>query len=103
MSEIKKIKQDVLDDANKIFKLLGNPVRLQILYILSQEKLNVGSIAEILELEQSATSHQLSLLKEAQLVTSERDGKSIYYQLDDNHVSHIIEDTLKHVEHSRKE
>ncbi|OFI46035.1 hypothetical protein BG262_05995 [Floricoccus penangensis] len=102
MSEIKKINQDVLDDANKIFKLLGNPVRLQILYILSQEKLNVGNIAEILELEQSATSHQLSLLKEAQLVTSERDGKSIYYQLDDNHVSHIIEDTLKHVEHSQK-
>ncbi|WEV61314.1 metalloregulator ArsR/SmtB family transcription factor [Streptococcaceae bacterium ESL0729] len=102
MSEAKKINAKTLEEANKIFKLMGNPIRLQILHLLSQQELNVGKIGSILGLEQSAVSHQLSLLKEEQLVSSKREGKSVYYQLDDKHVAHVINDTIEHVEHMSK-
>ncbi|WEV45839.1 metalloregulator ArsR/SmtB family transcription factor [Streptococcaceae bacterium ESL0687] len=102
MSDIKLINQKSLEEANKIFKLMGNPIRLQILHLLSQGELNVGKIASLLDLEQSAVSHQLSLLKEERLVSAKREGKSMYYQLDDKHVAHVINDTIEHVEHMFK-
>jgi len=99
MDKVKKIKAPVLMEANKIFKLLGNPIRLQILYLLSQDEMNVGNIAESLCLEQSAVSHQLSLLKEECLVSSKREGKSIYYKLDDSHILDIIKEVIEHIDH----
>ncbi|WP_249192565.1 ArsR/SmtB family transcription factor [Weissella minor] len=100
--ELKLITAPELESAHDIFKLLSNPTRLQILYILEQGSLNVGQIVSVLDMEQSAISHQLALLREGHLIKMERVGKSIYYGLDDPHVLDIINETLEHVGHIAK-
>ncbi|WP_025728131.1 ArsR/SmtB family transcription factor [Atopobacter phocae] len=81
---------------SKIFKTISDPTRLSILFLLKKEPLNVNAIAESIQMEQSAVSHQLKVLKEARLVKSERSGKSVIYQLDDLHVFSILEQVLTH-------
>ena len=69
----------------------------QILFLLQQQELSVGAITIALEMEQSAISHQLRTLKEARLVKARREGKTIFYSLDDIHVFSILEQVLTHV------
>ena len=98
-TSFKSIESKKLAEANKIFNLLSNSNRLQILYLLEQGRLNVGQICQALDLEQSIVSHQLTILRQHQLVTSMREGKSIYYELDDPHILDIINETLAHADH----
>lgn len=96
---IKLIDQKMLLETQKILSLLKNPVRLQILHILSQKSLRVSDIVELLDLDQSLISHHLSELRKYQLVSTKRDGKSIYYELDDPHILDIVNETLEHANH----
>lgn len=96
---IKLINPKMLSETQKILSLLKNPVRLQILYILSQKSLRVSDIVELLDLDQSLVSHHLSDLRKYQLVSTKRDGKSIYYDLDDPHILDIVNETLEHANH----
>lgn len=89
----------MLLETQKILSLLKNPVRLQILHILSQKSLRVSDIVELLNLDQSLISHHLSELRKYQLVSAKRDGKSIYYELDDPHILDIVNETLEHANH----
>ena len=75
----------------------GDTTRVRILYALFESELCVCAISELLSMTQSATSHQLKVLKDSKLVGSRREGKTIYYFLADNHVSSIIDQGFEHI------
>lgn len=91
--------QSVIKKVSQIYKVLSDPNRLKILLLLKQDEKNVGALVEELGMEQSAVSHQLKLLRENHIVKSRRDGKTIYYSLDDDHILDILEQTFEHVQH----
>ena len=89
--------EDVLFDLAELFKIFGDSNRIRILYALSGTELCVSDIAQMLSLSVSAVSHQLRILKASKLVRCRREGKIIFYMLDDEHVKDIIEMGLEHV------
>lgn len=90
--------EEHLYDLAELFKVFGDSTRIRILYALSESELCVGDISQILSLSQSAVSHQLKILKDAKLVRFRREGKVIFYSLDDDHVRNIINLGLEHIE-----
>lgn len=91
--------ETLLYDLADLFKVFGDSTRLRILFILMEkEESAVTDLADALNMTQSAISHQLRTLKQSKLVKSRRDGKQVYYSLDDEHVRHIIATGLEHVE-----
>ena len=88
---------EVLFELSDLFKVFGDSTRLRIMYALSEDEKNVLSIAEELGMEQSTISHQLRILRANKLVRGRREGKQIWYSLDDDHVKKIIEMGLDHV------
>ena len=98
-----RLNKTVLKNASKIFKVLSDPTRLSILYLLDKQELNVGTIAQLLEMEQSAVSHQLKVLRSARLVKSERAGKSVIYSQTDDHVYRIIEQVISHAKEEKEQ
>lgn len=90
-----------LFDIAEIFKVFGDSTRIRIMYALQGAEMCVCDISELLGMTQSAISHQLRLLKSYRLVKYRREGKSIFYSLDDEHVSSILAQGLQHVLESR--
>lgn len=88
---------EVLYDVAELFKVFGDSTRVRILYVLFEKEVCVCDIAELLKMNQSAISHQLRILKQANLVKNRRDGKTIYYSLKDNHVVTIFKQAFEHV------
>lgn len=88
---------EILFDLADLFKVFGDSTRLRILFTLFEKEHAVGEIASHLKMEQSTISHQLKVLKTNKLVKTRRDGKQIYYSLDDEHVKKVIEMGLDHV------
>ena len=88
---------DMLFELADLFKVFGDSTRLRIIYAISDEELSVLSIAETLGMEQSTISHQLRVLRNNKLVRVRREGKQIYYTLDDDHVKKIIEMGIDHL------
>lgn len=88
---------EVLFDLADLFKVFGDSTRIRIMFTISDNEMSVLSIAEALNMEQSTISHQLRVLRQNKLVRVRRDGKQIYYSLDDDHVKKIIEMGLDHV------
>lgn len=87
---------------SKLFKVFGDPTRIKILWALNVYELCVFDICEVLGMTKSAVSHQLSTLKETKLVKSRREGKEVYYSLDDEHVKEIFETGIVHVSHQEQ-
>lgn len=85
----------------EIFKVFGDSTRVRIMCALMPGEMCVCDISELLGMTQSAISHQLRLLKTHRLVKSRRDGKSIFYSLDDEHVSSILFQGLRHLEEEK--
>lgn len=102
VNRIKKImpSDDLLFDIAEVFKVFGDTTRMKIISALLEAELCVGDIAEITNSTQSAISHQLRVLKQAKLVKFRKDGKTVYYSLDDEHVSEMYEISKKHIEES---
>jgi len=88
---------EVLFELADLFKVFGDSTRLRIMYTLFDGESSVGEIADGLSMEQSTISHQLRVLRTNKLVKIRREGKQIYYSLDDDHVKKIIEMGLDHV------
>ncbi|NLY39070.1 MAG: helix-turn-helix transcriptional regulator [Firmicutes bacterium] len=82
------------------FKVLGDRTRVNLLSVLADRELCVCDLAAALGMSSSAVSHQLRVLRDARLVKSRRDGKMVYYSLDDQHVVALFEQGLEHVGHT---
>ncbi len=89
---------EVLYDLAELFRVFGDTTRIKILYALFESELCVNDIAQVVGLSQSAVSHQLRLLKASKLVKFRREGKAIFYALDDDHVRSMIALGMEHVE-----
>ena len=99
---VKKVMQampgeEELYDLAELFKIFGDSTRIRILYVLFESEMCVCDIAQLLNLSQSAVSHQLRLLKQSRLVKSRREGKTVFYSLADDHVRTIIDQGMEHV------
>lgn len=89
---------EVLYDLAELFKMFGDSTRVKILYALLESELCVCDIAKLLDVTQSAVSHQLRVLKSGKLVKCRREGKVMFYSLADDHVVRMISQGMEHVE-----
>ena len=95
----KMLNDNIFMNLSELFKVFGDQTRIKILYALFTRELCVCDIAEVLGMTQSSISHQLRVLKAARLVKYRKDGKVVYYSLDDEHVREIFNSGLEHIEH----
>lgn len=100
IEKIKKIlpEDDLIFEMAELFKVFGDSTRMKIISALLQDELCVGDIAVLTNSTPSAISHQLRVLKQAKLVKYRKEGKIVYYSLDDEHVREIYEKGREHVE-----
>lgn len=89
--------EETLYDLAELFKVFGDSTRIKILWALDEAEMCVCDIAFLLNMTQSAVSHQLRVLKQADLVKNRRDGKNVFYSLDDEHVKQIFNQGLIHI------
>ncbi|WP_350308579.1 ArsR/SmtB family transcription factor [Harryflintia acetispora] len=88
---------EILYDLAELFKIFGDSTRIKILYVLFESEMCVCDIAQLLNMTQSAISHQLRALKQSKLVKYRRDGKTVFYSLADSHVRTILGQGMEHV------
>ena len=93
----KEITENTLFDTAELFKNFADSTRIRILYCLYNDEKNVTEICAELDMKQPAISHQLKILKQSKLIKNRRQGKTIYYSLDDEHVFNIINQGIKHI------
>ena len=89
---------EVLYELADLFRVFGDSSRIKILYALHDSELCVQDLANAVQLSQSAVSHQLRVLKDSKLVRFRRDGKTVYYALDDDHVRSILSMGMDQIE-----
>lgn len=105
MDYTEKEKKSIINDDKflhlaELFKVLGDYTRIKIIYTLTNNELCVCDIAEAVGMTQSSVSHQLRVLKSAKLVKYRKNGKEVYYSLDDEHINLLFNAGLDHVEHN---
>ena len=93
---------EVLADLSDLFRVFGDTTRVKIIFALFSNEMCVCDIAELLGMTQSAISHQLRVLKNARLVKFRKEGKTVFYSLDDEHISEILKCGLEHVNETDK-
>ena len=89
--------EEQLMDLAEFFKVFGDSTRIKILYVLSQSEMCVCDIATLLQMGQSAISHQLRVLKQMRLVKFRREGKTVFYSLADGHIQTILALGMEHI------
>ncbi len=83
----------------EFFKVVGDQTRIKILYALFESSMCVCDIAVLLDMSQSAISHQLRVLKQAGLVKYKKEGRIVFYSLDDDHIKTILDQGMDHINH----
>lgn len=94
-----ELDEEILFVVSQTFKALSDPTRIRILNLLCCEEHAVNDIADKLNLSQSSVSHQLRFLKNLRLVKSRREGTTIYYSSDDEHVMNLLHQAINHAKH----
>lgn len=89
--------EDTLYDLADLYKIFGDSTRIKIMYLLLRSEMCVCDIADVLNMNQSAISHQLRVLKQNKLVKNKREGKSVIYSLADEHVISILSQGMEHI------
>ena len=89
--------EDDLYDLAELYKVFGDSTRIKILYVLFESEVCVCDLAQLLQMSQSAVSHQLRVLKNARLIKNRREGKTIIYSLADDHVRRILGQGMEHL------
>ena len=102
--DVNHIKTKLIDDSGAgeiadLFKTLGDPTRVKIIHALSQSELCVHDLTQVLEMGQSAISHQLRFLRNMRIVKRRKVGKTVFYSLDDDHVEQVFVQTMEHLKH----
>ena len=95
--EDKILAEDQAYDLSEFYKVFGDITRIRILHLLSLKEICVHEISAILDISQSAVSHQLKILRQNKLVKPRKDGKHVYYSLTDDHVLQIFKNGLEHI------
>lgn len=95
--KLKETTREEIQELSEIFKLFADETRLRIICCLLTEELCVCDLTEILQLNQSTVSHSLQLLKSSKLVKYRREGKQIYYSLQDSHIEKIVKMAIDHI------
>ncbi|NCD05579.1 MAG: ArsR family transcriptional regulator [Spirochaetia bacterium] len=98
-----KLIESNFDACCLFFKVLGDPTRMKIILALDNGDLCVNDLTKKLQMEQSAISHQLKILKKAQVVKSTKKGKNVFYSFDDDHVQQILSIAIEHINHKNEE
>ena len=94
--------EEELYDLADLFKVFADSTRIRILFVLFESEVCVCDLAKVLNMTQSAVSHQLRILKQSKLVKSRREGKSIFYSLADDHVIKLLDVVYDHVQEKRR-
>ncbi|WMI81487.1 ArsR/SmtB family transcription factor [Anaerotignum sp. MB30-C6] len=98
---IEELEKDFIRDLAEFFKVFGDVTRIRILQILLSGERNVSELADSLSMTQSAISHQLRVLRQNDLVKYRKDGKTVFYSLDDDHIRTVLEQGMVHIRHKR--
>jgi DNA-binding transcriptional ArsR family regulator len=100
IQKVKEIlpKEDLLKELADFYKVFGEATRVKILCVLLESEMCVCDLAELLDMTQSAISHQLRVLKQMKLVKNRREGKTVYYSLTDGHIQNIISQGMEHIQ-----
>ena len=96
---MKEYSQETIQLLAELFKILGDPTRLRIVRLLLDHESSANAIAENMGMGQSAISHQLRVLRQARLVSFRKEGKTVFYSLNDDHVEMLLRQGLDHVSH----
>lgn len=97
----KMLDNEFISEISTFFKIFGDNTRVKILFALDHNEMCVCDIANVLNMTKSSISHQLSYLKDLNIVKSRKSGKEVYYSLDDEHVKEVFEVAISHIEHKR--
>lgn len=95
-----KLDEQTAIDLAELFKALGDPTRVKMIYALLDHELCVHDLCVVLGMTQSAVSHQLRYLRNVRMVKRRKEGKTVYYSIDDDHVKEIVVQTLNHLLHA---
>lgn len=98
-NQFQDLDEETLFLVSQTFKALSEPTRIRILNLLFHKECSVNEIAEQLDLKQSTVSHQLRFLKNLRLVKFRREGTTLYYSYDDDHVMNVLKETIEHAVH----
>lgn len=98
---IEELEKDFIRDLAEFFKVFGDATRIRILQSLLNGEKNVSELADSLDMTQSAISHQLRVLRQNDLVKYRKEGKTVFYSLDDEHIRTVLEQGMIHIRHKR--